>query len=144
MATTRRAILNQLKDDLKNNLTAANGYQNEPVEIIRGTPDPTKFIEYPVIGFMDDEDNVDTEYQGTDKRIRNLNITFYGVEEVSYDDLDNFDKLIEDVENFLMNESHWTYKKTTTLGNLAKFHGGVNDNQAYFILEFEIKYDQST
>jgi len=138
----RKDILNQLKQDLDDKLTVANGFESDLMQVVHGSPDMNDMMVFPIVGFMVDSDEVDTEYQGTNTRLRDLFITVYGIQEVSMEDTESYYDLMNDVENFFMSD-YWTYKTTTTLGNMATFYGGVNDNKAYFILEIVVKYEQS-
>lgn len=138
---TRKDVLNQLKTDLEESLTLANGYNTEPVEIIYGVTTFDDVIMKPVVGFSKGLDIIEEE-DCDDERERILNITVYGYANISLNDNDPIDDLVDSVEKFLYSD-HWTYHDQTLLGNVTFFIGGEENDQALFILEIKVYYTQT-
>ena len=141
---TRETILKQIKKDLEDNLNSAHNYDTDPTKIIEGITNFDDSIQRPVYAFMLTSDEImDEDYGAVDGRERILNILFYGYDDVSYNEYGTLYKMINDLEKFLLNTSHFTYADQTYLGNVSLWVGGVEFNRSYFTLETKVYYTQT-
>ena len=141
----RKDIMTQIKSDLEDNLTLANGYSVQPVVIKQGVYMWNDFKgNMPSLHFtlISDEayeaDESPSVFGGTGVRV--MNLIFYGY--ATTDGADNSETIYEmasDIEIFLKSE-HFTYADNTYLGKLETKEGGVNDFVTAFNLEVKITY----
>lgn len=137
--STRNDILNQLKEDLKNTITVANGYKMDVVDVRRGIFLPEDIPDRPVIAFWCYGDNV-IEHLMNRRQLRVLLVYVYFYERMDgAGGVDSIHELGDAVETFLFSDD-WTYKSSTLVGDMTIYEGGVQDPESIGELELEIKY----
>lgn len=139
--TERLVICDQIESDLRNNLTSENGYEHTPVEIKRGIHKWDDFIVKPVVCFtlitdVPDEDNLD----GFDARWIGFMFYIYSQTDGA-GNTDQIFEMLEDLENFLQNETDFTYSKQTLISDIEVKEGGSSDPINTAILAARIIYE---
>lgn len=130
----RNIILNQLKTDMKNKISTANGYSTTPAEIRRGIHMFDDFSLKPAISFWNYRDE---KYEAT---IRQLYIYVYMYTDTDgLGDVDSIYDLADDVETFLYSTDH-TNTNGTEVGDITIYEGGTSDPACLAQLEITIKY----
>ena len=139
----RNDILETLKTDLKNNITVANGYSDALAQVYRGIYDVDETSVLPAVAFWCYEDGI-TKHMLNSKRQRYLLILMrlYASNKGS-GAIVNIHNLVDDVETFLYNTSHWTYSDDTLLGPTTQiWEAGVQDPNSLAAFDFKILYFQ--
>jgi len=137
----RSEIVKQLRKDLSNHLSLANGYKTDIVEIKFGVVSFNQFAQRPALGYWCYSDEIDEE-QYEEKRLRWCNFLIYGYTDDDFQsDYENIFNFADDVEKFLYSED-WTYHESTLLGNLVCKPGETDQGRAMFELEMKVGYYQ--
>lgn len=135
----RNTILKQLKTDLEDTITAANGYEMDVAEVRRGIYTSEDIPDKPALAFWCYGDNV-LEHLMDRKQLRVLLVHLYGFTTTDgAGDVDQIHELAEAVDTFLFS-SDWTYSSSTLVGDMVIYEGGTQDPESVFSLELEIKY----
>jgi len=140
--STRRTIIEQIKKDVEDNVSSANGYNSDIVNVRIGVYDPSEFTQLPSIGFLIIEDEIIDDMMD-DSILRKLNMICY-----MYADSDGYDSylvlynLFDDIEKFLYS-TDWTFNSGTQLGRLIISYGGVETQVGMGVLNFQITYEQT-
>ncbi len=139
--TTRLTVLNQIETDLNNNLHTANDYNWTPVEIKRGIHKWDDFIVKPVICFTLASDRADEDQEyGEDARW--LEVFFYIYSQTDGSESPTqIHEMLEDLENFLQNTTHFTYSNQTLIGDIEVLEGGISSPVNTAILQTRIIYE---
>jgi len=140
--TTRKTILNQIKDDIVQYLTVPNGYETTIQDVRIGMYVWEDFNLKPAVSFFCDVDEIEEYLMGREK-IRLMNIRMFLWSHT--DGLSNTTKIYdfaEDVENFL-ESSDFTYSDDVIIGDTEVYTGGVQDNAAVALVKFQIRYKQT-
>ena len=138
---TRQSILNNLKDDMDNNFTVANGF-TKVYEIRVGVYDPDEFPVFPGIGIWITDDRAEEDLMD-DVVFRRLNMVIYGhVDSDMMEQYNSFYTLISDVEQFLYSTYNRVYKNVI-LGDVEITYGGATSQTGMFVINFSILYSQT-
>lgn len=139
----RNDILTTLKTDLETNITVANGYSANLVEVFRGIYNVDETSVLPAVSFWCYEDVI-TKQMLKSKRQRYLQILMRLYASNKGDGaIVNIHNLVDDVETFLYNTEHWTYSDDTLLGPTTQiWEGGIQDPNSLAALDFKILYFQ--
>lgn len=139
--TTRKTILNDLKDELEINLNQTSGYDTTVLEVKSGIYLFEDFQMRPAISFWGYQDKV-IEYLMGHNKIRKLYIYLYCFSDTDgITNTDNIYKLINDVEVFLASDQ-FTYSNEVTIDQTTIYPGGVQDQSSIGLIEFNINYNQ--
>lgn len=141
---TRKNIMQQIKEDLEDNLTTAQGYSVQPVVIKQGIHMWSDFEgQMPSLHFtMTSDEPYEDEYPSTysSEGPRVISIIFYGyAENDGEENSETIYQMAEDIESFLLS-SHFTHADNTLLSKLELKESGVNDSVMAFNLEVRIIY----
>jgi hypothetical protein len=140
--TTRKTILNKIKDDIVQYLTVANGYETTIQDVRVGMYIWEDFNIKPAVSFYCDVDEIEAYEMGRSK-IRLMNIEMWLWNRT--DGVTNTTKIYdfaEDVENFL-ESSDFTYSDDVVMSDTEIYTGGVQDNAAIALVKFQIRYKQT-
>ena len=139
--TTRLDVLDQILEDLKNNLTRANGYNHTPAEIKRGYYVWEDFLLKPAIGFsMDTDIPADDQLYGEDTRF--ISVFFYIYSQTDgAGNTDQIYEMLEDLENFFQSSDHFTYQEQILIEDAQLLEGGVSQPINTAILQTQILYE---
>ena len=97
----RKEIIEQLKTDLEDNLTAANGYIVQPTEVKRGVHSWNDFSVYPVVCFSVTGDTpADENEHGEDIRVLKIIIYMY-CQSDGDGNTEQINDMVEDIQDFL-------------------------------------------
>jgi len=139
---TRKAIVEQLQNDIRDSVKSSRGYNTDPVDVRVGVFDSQEFTMLPSMGIWVLEDIIEDDLMDN-AMFRRLNMIAYAY--VDSDGLDNYSKMydfIADLEKFFYNDDN-TYKENTYLGNVVITYGGTTEQLGLFVLNFSILYSQS-
>jgi len=140
--TTRKTIIQQLKNDMSEKINVVNDYDTDVVDVRIGIVNPDKFPTRPAIGLWSYEDNVVEQLLDTEI-LRNNKFIAYGYIDVTedYDDYEGLYDFAKDVEKFLYSTDN-TYHNDTLIMSTKTNYGGISTPVGYFIIFFDINYYQ--
>lgn len=140
--SNRKTILDNLKDDFKNNLTLINGYNNEPAEVVLAIRDPNEFTLLPSLGIWMLTDVVTDDLMDA-SLMRDMGCMVYGyADSDGYGGYDNLYTFIHDIETFLYSTDNRSADDTRLLDNTI-VAGGSSDSIGMFVINFSITYEQT-
>jgi len=141
--TTRKDIIQQIKEDLSEKVNVAGGYKTDVIEVRIGVVNPDKFTMRPAIGIWSYEDVVEEQLMDDDL-LRTNKFIVYGYIDVTedYDDYEPLYDFVKDIEQFLYSSDN-RHTKNTRILNTKTNYGGVNIPVGYFIIFFDVDYYQT-
>ena len=139
--TDRLTVLEQIETDVRNNLTSGNDYNHTPAEVKRGIHAWADFIVKPVVCFtMVADSPADEQAYGEDTRWMTLMFYIYSQTD-GKGGTDQIFEMMEDLENFLQNTTHFTYSNQTLIGDIEVKEGGSSDPINTAIITIQVLYE---
>lgn len=138
----RKTIIDKIENDIRNNLTVANGYTVKVKQVKKGVNTFNDFSEFPVVCYTvtRDEPWEDNEH-GED--IRAMTIIIYMYSKDSNGNTEEINNMVYDMENFLKNSLHFTYYASNLIGEIEIREGGLSNPMNGAWIEIQIIYDSN-
>lgn len=139
--TTRKDVLETLKEDLNKKLSVANGYNTEIQDIRIGMYVYEDFNILPAISFYCDVDEIEDYLMGrTRVRLMNIDLWLWSKSDGISNTTGIYD-FIDDIENFLTS-SDFTFSEDLIMGTTEIYVGGVQDQAQIGLIKFQVRYLQ--
>lgn len=140
--TTRKIILETLKEDLEKNLSVANGYDTDIQDVRIGMYVYEDFNILPAISFYCDVDEIEDYIMGNSRvRLMNIDIWLWSRSDGISNTTGIYD-LVNDVEKFLTSD-HFTFSGDLIMGTAQIYTGGVQDQAQIGLLKLNVRYVQN-
>lgn len=139
--TDRLTVLEQIESDVRNNLHSGNDYNHTPAEVKRGIHKWDDFIVKPVVCFtMTADAPADEQAYGEDARWMTLVFYIYSQTDGN-GGTDQIFEMMEDLENFFQNTTHFTYSNQTLIGDIEVKEGGTSDPINTALITIQVLYE---
>jgi hypothetical protein len=132
--------LTQLKKDLSEKLSTANGYNTDLADVVHGELLPSEVIQTPIVCFITEGDNPDPDFMDNTQRAL-ANVIIYGYVQSTDDHKPLFD-LVEDLIKFIDDKDDWTYTDDTLYGERTYRYGNkLNLDKDMFFIMIQLQYN---
>lgn len=136
----RNQVLEDLKDQLEEKIRSSNHpYTCDIAKVRRGGHSPQKVKERPFVGVAFEQESTSRETNSS--RLLSVGILIYGYcKTTKFDDYEDYHKLIDEIEYFLLND--YTTNKVT-IGSLDGLEGGLGIDTCVFSLPITVDHHKN-